>query len=88
MLRSEPEVDSASNTTEYQEYLLSGKGGQCVRLTTLPPSCAKCLEILGASTSCSPQSVLACNGIAFSLSQLTLTAVTVPTALYIAFLLS
>jgi len=22
-----------------------GKGGRCVGLTTLPPSCAKCLEI-------------------------------------------
>jgi hypothetical protein len=22
-----------------------GKGGRCVRLTTLPPSCADCLEI-------------------------------------------
>jgi hypothetical protein len=28
-----------------QEYFLGGKGGQCVRLTTLPPSWAKCLEI-------------------------------------------
>jgi len=26
------------------------KGGRCVGLTTLPPSCADCLEILGAST--------------------------------------
>ena len=25
---------------EYQEYFLGGKGGRCVRLTTLPPSCA------------------------------------------------
>jgi hypothetical protein len=87
MLCSELVVDSASTTNEYQEYLLSGKGGQCVRLTTLPPSCANYLEILGASTSYSPQSVLACNGIAFTLSQLTLTAVTVPIALYNAFLL-
>jgi hypothetical protein len=30
---------------EYQEYLLGGKGGRCVGLTTLPPSCADCLEI-------------------------------------------
>jgi hypothetical protein len=28
-----------------------GKGGRCVGLTALPPSCADCLEILGASTS-------------------------------------
>jgi len=40
-----PEVDSASNRSEYQEYFLGGKGGQCVGLTTLPPSRADCLEI-------------------------------------------
>jgi hypothetical protein len=28
---------------EYQEYFLGGKGGRCVGLTTLPPSCADCL---------------------------------------------
>jgi hypothetical protein len=30
---------------EYQEYFLGGKGGRCVGLTILPPSCADCLEI-------------------------------------------
>ena len=40
-----PGVDSASNRNEYQEYFLVGKGGWCVGLTTLPPSCADCLEI-------------------------------------------
>ena len=35
-----PGVDSASNRNEYQEHFLEGKGGRCVRLTTLPPSCA------------------------------------------------
>ena len=35
-----PGVDSASSRNEYQEYFLGGKGGRCVRLTTLPPSCA------------------------------------------------
>ena len=40
-----PGVDSASNRNEYQEYFLVGKGGRCVGLTTLPPSCADCLEI-------------------------------------------
>ena len=30
-------VDSESNRNEYQEYLLGGKGGRCVGLTTLPP---------------------------------------------------
>jgi hypothetical protein len=38
-----------------------GKGGRCLWLTTLPPSCADCLEILGASSSWSQE---ACNGIA------------------------
>jgi len=28
------------NRNEYQGYSLGGKGGRCVRLTTLPPSCA------------------------------------------------
>jgi hypothetical protein len=32
-----------------------GKGGVCVGLTNLPPSCADCLEILAASTSWSPK---------------------------------
>ena len=35
-----PGVDSASNRNEYQEHFLGGKGGRCVGLTTLPPSCA------------------------------------------------
>jgi hypothetical protein len=43
-----PGVDSASNRSEYQEYLLGGERARCVGLTTLPPSC---LEILEASTS-------------------------------------
>jgi hypothetical protein len=38
-------VDSASNRTEYHEYFLGSKGGRCVGLTTLSPSCADCLEI-------------------------------------------
>jgi hypothetical protein len=45
---SGPGVDSASNRNEYQEYLLEGGGvkdGCNVGLTTLPPSCADCLEI-------------------------------------------
>jgi len=41
----DPGVDSASNRNEYQEHFLRGKGGRCVRLTTLPPLCALCLEI-------------------------------------------
>jgi len=48
---SGPGFDSRSNWNEYQVYFLGGKGGQCVRVTTLPPSCADYLEILGSSTS-------------------------------------
>jgi len=40
-----PGFDSASNRNEHQEYFLADKGGRCVGLTTLPPSCAECLEI-------------------------------------------
>jgi len=40
-----PGVDSASNRNEYQDYFLGTKGGRCVGLTTLPPSCADYLEI-------------------------------------------
>ena len=43
--------DSASNTNEYQQYFLQEergvKGGRCVGLTTLLPSCAHCFEICG-----------------------------------------
>ena len=34
---------------------IGGKEGRCVGLTSLPHSCADCLEILGASTSCGPK---------------------------------
>jgi hypothetical protein len=40
-----PWVDSACNRNDYQEYFLGGKGGRCVGLTTVPSSCADCLEI-------------------------------------------
>ena len=36
---------SASNRNENQEYLVGLKGGRCLRLTTLLPSLAVCLEI-------------------------------------------
>jgi len=57
-----PGVDSASNRNEYQEYLLGGKGGRCLRLTTLLPLCAVCLDI--CETQPQPGAVQACNGIA------------------------
>ena len=56
---------STCNRNEYQGYLLRGKGSRCLGLTTLPPSCADCIEILGASTSWSTCGVVqAYNGIA------------------------
>ena len=53
-------VDSASNRNEYKEYLLGDKGGRCVGLTTLPPSCADCLEILESQP---PGTLRACPGL-------------------------
>ena len=50
-----PGVDSASNRNEYQEYFLRGKGGRCVGLTNLPPSCADCIEIWNPLTFWKPQ---------------------------------
>jgi hypothetical protein len=41
-----PGVVSASNRNKYHEYFLGDKGGRCVGPTTLPHSCADCLEIL------------------------------------------
>ena len=38
-------VNATSDSNEYQEYFLGGKGGWCVGLTTLPPKYADCLEI-------------------------------------------
>jgi hypothetical protein len=40
-----PGVGLASNINGYQEYFLVRNGGPVCRLTTLPPSCADCLEI-------------------------------------------
>jgi hypothetical protein len=36
---------SNSDRNKYQEYILGGKGGRFVVVTTLPPSWADCLEI-------------------------------------------
>jgi len=55
-----PGVDSASNRNEYQEYFLRGKGGRCLRLTTLPPYCADYLEIWEPQT---PGILRACPGL-------------------------
>jgi hypothetical protein len=50
-------VDSASNRDDCHGCLQGGKDGRCVRLTTLTPSRADCLEILGASTFWNPQAL-------------------------------
>ena len=52
------------STQPLTEMSTRGTGGRCLGLITLPPSCAVCLEILGASTSWSP--VQARTGIAFT----------------------
>jgi len=41
-------------------YVQGGKGCRCVRLTTLPPSCAVCLEIWEPQT---PGTLRACSGL-------------------------
>jgi len=41
---------TACSRNEYQGYLMGGKGGQYVGLTTLPVQCADCPECLRAST--------------------------------------
>jgi hypothetical protein len=56
-----PGVDSASNR-RVPGIFPRGKGGRCLGLTTLPPSCADCPEIW--------EPVQACNGIALPLSLL------------------
>jgi len=53
-------VDSASNRNEYQEYFLGGKGGWCVGLTALPPSCAECPEVWESQP---PGTLRACPGL-------------------------
>ena len=60
-------VGSASNRNEYQEYFLGGKGGRCVGLTTLPPSCAIVLKSGSLSLLEPSGPVQACNGIALPL---------------------
>ena len=55
-----PGVESASNRNEYQEYFLGGKDGWRVGLTTLPLSCANCLEIWELQL---PGTLRACQGL-------------------------
>jgi hypothetical protein len=57
-------IDSSSNRYEYQDYFLGGKGGRCLGLTTLPPSCAECLEIWEPQP---PGALRACPGLLMEL---------------------
>jgi hypothetical protein len=59
----DPGLYSGSNKNDNQEYLLGGKGGRCVGLTTLPPSCADCLEIWEPQPPGTLRAVQACNEI-------------------------
>jgi len=62
-------TSSTCNRNEYQGYLLRGKGGRCIGLTTLPYSCVDCIVILGAWTSWSAWgAVQGCNGISCTLT--------------------
>jgi hypothetical protein len=45
------------STQPLTEISTGGKGGRCVGLTTLIPSCVDCLKILEVSTSWSPQAL-------------------------------
>ena len=59
-----PGVDSASNRNEYQEYFLGSKGGRCVRLTILPPSCAVVMKYENLNFLEPSGPLQACNGTA------------------------
>jgi len=50
-----PGVDTASNRNKYQGYSPGGKGGRCLRLTTLPLSMCRLSWNLGTSISWNPQ---------------------------------
>ena len=47
-------------SSDYQEYFLGGKGGRCVGLTNLPPSCADCREICKSQR---PWTLTTCSGL-------------------------
>jgi hypothetical protein len=52
----DPRMDSVS-VSEISPTGRGNKGGRCIGLTILPPSCVDCLEILAASTSWSRKSL-------------------------------
>jgi len=57
-------VDSNSNRNKYQEYFLGVKAAACLRLTTLPPSCAVFTKSGNLNFLETSGSVQACNGTA------------------------
>ena len=62
-----PGVDSASNRNEYQQYFLGGKGGWCVKMTILPPSCVVVMKSGNFNFLESSGPLQACNGTALPL---------------------
>ena len=56
-------------TQPLAEIFSGGKGGRCVGLTTLPPSCANCLEIWEPQT---PGTLRACSGLQWDCFTLTI----------------
>jgi hypothetical protein len=60
-------VDSAFNRNEYREHFLRGKGGRCVRLITLIPSCAVVLKSGNLNFLEPPGPLQTCNGTALPL---------------------
>ena len=62
-----PGVDPASNRNEYQDYFLGVKIGRCVRLTTLPPSCAVVTKSGSLNFLETSGPLQACNGTALPL---------------------
>ena len=81
-------VDSASNRNEYQKYFLGAKGGRCVRLTTLPPSCAVVMKS-GNLNFLEPSGPLqACNGTALKCSYFSFFVFPVSTCLFVIYFIS
>jgi hypothetical protein len=59
-----PGVDSVSNRNEYQVYFLGVKCDRCIRLTTLPPSCAVVMKSRNLNFLEPSGPLQACNGTA------------------------
>ena len=59
-----PGFNSVSNRNQYKECFLGRKGGRCVWLTILLPSCAECLAISETQILEPSGPVHACIGIA------------------------